>query len=458
MLYLECASGISGDMTVAALLDLGADEQVLRKALASLPVDGFQIRISRVVKNGLDACDFQVLLDGIHENHDHDMDYLHGSDHGSGHYHDHQGDHGQNDGHPHSAHAHHIHRGLPEILEIIRQADMTERAKGLAEKIFRILAQAEAKAHGVPLGQVHFHEVGAVDSIVDILAAAVCLDDLGITEVIIPRLCEGTGTVRCQHGILPVPVPAVLNIIQEHGLPLTVIPVEGELVTPTGAAIAAAIRTAGGLPERFFVKKTGIGAGKRAYACPGILRAMLLGVGEIQDGKTDTHGDTVYKLEANIDDCTGEQLGYAMECLFQAGVKDVHYTPVFMKKNRPAYQLNVICDEKDVPRAEEIIFRETTTIGIRRMKIGRSVLQREVREVETSLGRASVKICSGSMGRWIYPEYESIARLARQHGLPYGQAERRVIQETAGQESRYDHEKKTPGHFDHSEGHWSGLI
>ena len=304
---------------------------------------------------------------------------------------------------------------------------MTERAKGLAEKIFRILAQAEAKAHGVPVEQVHFHEVGAVDSIVDILAVAVCLDDLDITDVVIPRLCEGTGTVRCQHGILPVPVPAVLHIIQEHSLPLTVTQVEGELVTPTGAAIAAAIRTTGTLPERFFVKKTGIGAGKRAYACPGILRAMILETGEIKGTGTDT----VYKLEANIDDCPGERLGYAMECLFQAGVKDVHYTPVFMKKNRPAYQLNVICEKKDVPRAEEIIFRETTTIGIRRMEIERAVLQREVREVETSLGRAAVKICSSGTGRWIYPEYESISRLARQHGLSYGQAEQRVMREVS---------------------------
>lgn len=422
MLYLECASGISGDMTVAALLDLGADEQTLRRALASLPVDGFQIHISRVVKSGLDACDFHVLLDGDHENNDHDMDYLHGSGHRAGHPH---ARHDQGDRHMHDRDSTHVHRGLPEILGIIRQADMTERAKELAEKIFRILAQAEAKAHGVPIEQVHFHEVGAVDSIVDILAAAVCLDDLDITEVVIPRLCEGTGTVRCRHGILPIPVPAVLHIVQEHGLPLTVTQVEGELVTPTGAAIAAAIRTKGELPERFSVEKIGIGAGKREYACPGILRAMILETGETE--RTET--DTVYKLEANIDDCPGERLGYAMECLFRAGVRDVYHTPVFMKKNRPAYQLNVICDEKDVPRAEEIIFRETTTIGIRKMEIKRAVLQREVVEVETSLGRAAVKICSSGTGRWIYPEYESISRLARQHGMPYEQVERRVLQE-----------------------------
>ncbi len=415
-LYLECASGISGDMTVAALLDLGADERVLRKALESLPVDGFEICISRVKKSGLDACDFLVKLDAEHENHDHDMDYLHGAMH--------QAASGHGGGHGHA------HRGLLEILEIIRQADMSARAKSLAEKIFRVLALAEAKAHGVSLEQVHFHEVGAVDSVVDVLSAAVCLDNLDVTEAVIPWLCEGVGTVRCQHGILPVPVPAVLNIAQEHGLPLRITQVEGELVTPTGAAIAAAIRTAGELPERFTVKKTGLGAGKRDYACAGILRAMIL---ESEEMKTET--DTVCKLEANIDDCTGERLGYAMERLFQMGARDVYYTPVYMKKNRPAYQLNVICDAKDRLKLEEIIFQETTTIGIRRMQVERTVMRREVKEIDTPLGKAQVKVCSGSSGHFIYPEYESVARLAREHGLPYEQANQTVMQ-AAGQQER----------------------
>lgn len=267
ILYLECTSGISGDMTAAALLDLGADAQVLSRALDSLPplgIDGFQIQITRVSKSGLDACDFHVLLDETYENHDHDMDYLHGNDpHG---HHPHHGHHG----HPHA------HRGLDEILPLIRQADMSPGAKDLSEKIFTILAQAEAKAHGVPVDQVHFHEVGAVDSIVDIISAAVCLDNLGVTKVSIPCLCEGCGTIRCQHGLLPVPVPAVLNIVQEYGLPLQITSVKGELVTPTGAAIAAAIRTTDRLPRKFTVLKTGLGAGKRTYDCPGILRAMLI--------------------------------------------------------------------------------------------------------------------------------------------------------------------------------------
>lgn len=260
-LYLECASGISGDMTVAALLDLGASEETLRCGLASLPVDGYQVVISRVSKSGLDACDFSVVLDQAHENHDHDMAYLHSHSHEEWEEHHHHD---------------HIHRRLGEILAILDAGALTPGAKALAKRIFTILAEAEAKAHGVPLEEVHFHEVGAVDSIVDIAAAAVCLDDLGITDVVIPALHEGTGFIRCQHGVIPVPVPATLNIVAASGIPLHLLPVEGELVTPTGAAIAAAIRTTGSLPERFQVVRTGYGAGKRSYSVPSLLRAMLI--------------------------------------------------------------------------------------------------------------------------------------------------------------------------------------
>ena len=199
-LYLECYAGISGDMTVAALLDLGADQDVLNETLNSLSISGqFQTKISRVSKSGLDACDFDVVLE--RENHDHDMHYLHGHDHHHEHTHDH--DHHHEHTHEHGHDHHHEHRGLIEIQGIIRCSRMTERAKELAEKIFDILANAEAKAHGKPKTEVHFHEVGAVDSIVDIAAVAICLDNLGIEDVIIPTLYEGSGTVRCQHGVLP---------------------------------------------------------------------------------------------------------------------------------------------------------------------------------------------------------------------------------------------------------------
>lgn len=425
-LYLECASGISGDMTVAALLDLGADQEVLKKAVASLPVEGFSIEVSRVKKSGLDACDFLVRLDEAHENHDHDMEYLHGQE-GHFHSHSHEDDagHVQEGHHPHHSHPH-VHRGLKEVLEIISRADLTGRAKDTAVRVFTILAEAEAKAHGVPLEQVHFHEVGAVDSIVDIVAAAVCLDDLDITEAVIPEISEGRGTVRCQHGVIPVPVPAVVNIAQANRLPLRLTETQGELVTPTGAAIAAAIRTAGRLPESFVIKKNGIGAGKRTYDRPSLLRAMLI---EPAEPSAD---DRVYRLETNIDDCTGETLGYVMELLFEAGARDVHYTPVYMKKNRPAYQLNVICDRGNIEEMERIIFRETTTIGIRRMEMRRTVLRRSEETVCTSLGEAEVKVCVLPDGeKRCYPEYASVERLAGKNGISFQEAFERIKRETA---------------------------
>ena len=279
-LYLECGSGISGDMFVAAMLDLGADEKKLKEVLESLPVKGFTTKISRVKKSGLDACDFAVILDAEHENHDHDMEYLHGQAHAhSEENHPHGHEHNQTKKHLHDhGHMHHSHehRGPKDILRIIEHSCMSEHAKEIAQKIIRILSEAEAKAHGVSLEQVHFHEVGAVDSIVDIAAAAVCADNLNLSKVYVTQLNEGRGMVRCQHGLLPIPVPAVANVVSAHQLPLHITQVEGELVTPTGAAIAAALCTDKELPETFTIKKIGMGAGKREYACVGVLRAMLI--------------------------------------------------------------------------------------------------------------------------------------------------------------------------------------
>ena len=415
-LYLECYSGISGDMMTAALLDLGADEKVLSEALESLPVKGVRTEVRRVSKAGLDACDFHVILDHEHENHDHDMEYLHGHSHDHSH-----GDHGH---HSHD----HEHRGLAEILEILCRAQITDGAREKAVRIFEILAEAEAKAHGTSIEKVHFHEVGAVDSIVDITAAAVCLDNLQIDKVIIPVLCEGSGSVRCQHGVIPVPVPAATAVTSKYSIPLHMTDVQGELVTPTGAAIAAAIRTSARLPERFVIEKTGIGAGKREYERPSLLRAML--IRETEDGSA---GDYIYKLESNIDDCTGEALGYVMERLMKAGARDVHYTPVFMKKNRPAYQLNVICKEEDIEKLDGIIFRETTTIGIRRQKMERSVLKRQVKTVKTSLGEARIKVCFMENGMRAYPEYESVRELCRKNGLSFQETYQRIEEECYGQ-------------------------
>lgn len=486
-LYLETSSGISGDMFVAAMIDLGADPEALERALNSIPADGFMVEISSVKKSGIACCDFNVILDAAHENHDHDMAYLYGpapvssaapqeeaqhchcheedpfpsrSGHLSEHHchchedeeahhchchedeeahhchcHDeeahhchchedeeahHCNGHGGEEPHHHHDHEHHYHHGrhLAEIMGIIEATDMTDSAKALAGKMFHIVAEAESLAHHMPLEEVHFHEVGAIDSIVDIIAAAVTFDSLGITDVIIPCLTEGRGTVRCQHGVLPVPVPATMNIIEAYDMPLTIMEAKGEYVTPTGAAIAAAICTTHQLPKAFRIVRTGLGAGKRAYTeRTNILRAYLIEGNAMEEGK-----DEIVKLETDIDDSTGEALGYTIDRLMQAGALDVHYSPVYMKKNRPAWELTVICKKSRMEELENIIFKETTTIGIREFpSVMRSILHRNQKQVETPFGIAEVKEVALPGERRFYPEYESVKAIAEKEHLPFAE-------------------------------------
>ena len=476
-LYLETSSGISGDMFVAAMIDLGADPEALERALNSIPADGFMVEISSVKKSGIACCDFNVILDAAHENHDHDMAYLYGpapvssaapqeeaphchchedeeahhchedeevphchchEDEEAHHCHCHEKEeahhchcheeeeahhchgHGGEEPHHHHDHGHHHHHGrhLAEIMGIIDATDMTDSAKALAGKMFRIVAEAESLAHHMPLEEVHFHEVGAIDSIVDIIAAAVTFDSLGITDVIIPCLTEGRGTVRCQHGVLPVPVPATMNIIEAYDMPLTIMAAKGEYVTPTGAAIAAAICTTHQLPKAFRIVRTGLGAGKRAYTeRTNILRAYLIEGNAMEEGK-----DEIVKLETDIDDSTGEALGYTIDRLMQAGALDVHYSPVYMKKNRPAWELTVICKKSRMEALEDIIFKETTTIGIREFpSVMRSILRRSQKQVETPFGIAEVKEVALPGERRFYPEYESVKAIAEKEHLPFAE-------------------------------------
>lgn len=413
-LYLDCQAGIAGDMLVAALLDLGGKPALerLTQMLEKLSLEGFSVSVTRVKKAGIDCCDFDVKLDAAHENHDHDMAYLHGLGDTS-HDHDH----------------HHAHRGLAQVEQVIDAASLSDRARGLARDAFRILARAEAKAHGLPIDQVHFHEVSAVDSIVDVLAAAFLIDDLDIERAIVPALTDGHGTIRCQHGVIPVPVPATLNICIAHGLPLSSSSVEGELVTPTGAALVAALEPEFSLPERYTIRAVGLGAGKRSYERPSILRAMLIEELDARVGaaareprpslSAETQApNCIVKLECDIDDCSPEVLAYAAERLREAGAREVHWLPIFCKKGRPAYQLQVIVEPSDVLRMEEIILSETTTIGIRRQQMERTCLPRAIESVETPWGDVLVKTVRLPDGtRRTTPEYEACAAIARDKGV-----------------------------------------
>ncbi len=434
ILYLECNSGISGDMTVAALLDLGADRQILLDALSSLPLTGYSIEIKDVYKSGIRACDFNVILD--HDNHDHDMDYLHGHAHSMTDEHDHTHSHNLSDEHEqihrhdhsmtvgdvhghdtdesqHIHHHHHDARNLNDITKIIQTGQLSSGAKDLALKIFQILAEAEAAVHGKTLEEIHFHEVGAVDSIVDIVAVAVCIDNLSPSGIVISALTDGKGQIRCQHGLIPVPVPAVTAIAMQNDLTLNISDVEGELVTPTGAAIAAAVRTATTLPKEFRIRRIGFGAGKRDYAATGLLRAMLL-----QPLSKDTH-DTILSLETNVDDCSGEALSYTMQLLLDAGALDAFCIPIYMKKNRPACLLKVLCNPEQRAEMESIIFRNTTTIGIRIQEMQRTKLPRKIFALETPWGMADVKCCTYGNDTYYYPENDSVSRLAKQNGTGF---------------------------------------
>ena len=417
ILYLECNSGISGDMTVGALLDLGADQETLKRALDSMGLEGYHLHFGRKEICGLDAFDFDVHLEEHKDKHGENHVHSHGEVH----------DHGHTDAH-HHIHSH-IHRNLYDVYEIIYRLDSNDHVKDLAKRMFSIVAEAEAKAHGLPIDQVHFHEVGAIDSIIDIVSVAVCVDNLGIEEVAVSPLCEGHGHVHCQHGILPVPVPATANIVSSHGLELRFTDNEGEMVTPTGAAIAAALRTKKGLPSGCRLLKIGMGAGNKTFRQANVLRIMLLEeMEEENEAKTTIKGSLeeavninrqMWVLEANLDDSTGEMLGFAMEALLEAGAADVWYSPIFMKKNRPAYQLSVLCKEDVRERLEDILFVHTTTIGIRRYPAERTVLERQIQQVETKYGVVDVKVCCYKNKAFCYPEYESIRKICRDKGIDF---------------------------------------
>ncbi len=443
-LYLQCDSGISGDMVVGALLDLGASEEGLTDALKSLGLEGFKIRVTRKLAGALDACDFDVMVDEAHANHDHDMQWLYGGLEEEGHNHHHHHKHGsdrdhirehhhKHDHHDHGHHHehdhghehghHHEHRNLADIQAIIERSALSNNAKRCALQIFEIIADAEAKAHGATKDTVHFHEVGAVDSIVDVAAVAWCLDDLGVDGAVVSALAEGEGSIRSAHGVLSIPVPAVANIVEAHGLVLKRTHRRGELVTPTGAAIAAAIGTQPQLPEQYRILATGIGTGKRAYNPPSMVRALLV---------EDVHKDVdqrpaLWKLETEVDDCTGEALGYVLDRLYEHGAREAHFVPVFMKKGRPGYQIEVICDEDLIGVLEDVLFEDTTTIGVRRYALERTALERELGYVKTPYGVVRTKcvvLPNGSVRE--YPEHDSVAELARENGVSYQEVLRSV--------------------------------
>ncbi|MFO0928326.1 MAG: nickel pincer cofactor biosynthesis protein LarC [Gemmataceae bacterium] len=371
--HFDCFSGISGDMTLAALLDAGADAGVVTAALASL---GLPIRVSveKVRKGGFAAT--RVNIDAPEQAED---------------------------------------RHLPEIEEIIGRGALTETARALALRIFRRLAHAEATVHGMPLERVHFHEVGALDSIADIVGVAVALDHLGIRQFTARSVPTGHGTVKCAHGLMPVPTPATAELLK--GAPLAPSPIKTELTTPTGAAILASTVTAWTESPALRVEAIGHGAGTKDFLeQPNLLRVFIGEAAQAAANPPET--DRVWLLETNLDDVPGELIGFAIEELFAAGALDVFTMPIGMKKNRPGVLLSVLVGDDLLDAAETILFRQTGTFGVRRQRVERSKLRREAVTVETPWGPVRGKRGWRDGLELLTPEYDDCARVARAHGVP----------------------------------------
>ncbi len=505
VLYFDCFSGISGDMTVAALLDLGIDAEIFKKELGKLKIGGYKLEISKKVKNGIVGTDFKVILDhdvthdhehthvhhgdpghdkthdhhadngyeqvhGNSHNHYHDYEHTqshhhhtcghennHAYDHMHNHAHNHSHEHGHNHGHDHA----HSARNLNDIKELIRASHLKQRVKDFSIRVFEEIARAEAAVHNKGIEEVHFHEVGAVDSIVDIVGTAICLDLLGVDRVYSSPVHEGTGFIECQHGKLPVPVPAVMEMLKGSDIPLITEDVNTELVTPTGMGIIKCLASGFGKMPVMTVEKVGYGMGKRETGRFNALRVVLgtlredirkpgdIGkvkyVGEVEDiaetedgtetkdirevegiGETENVKEAentgapqeIVVLETNIDDMNPEILGYTAETLLENGALDVFFTPVYMKKNRPAVMLTVLSDKMNEEKLVDIVLRETSTIGIRRYVCSRYTMSRCTVKVSTEYGDIRVKAAQKGDIRKFAPEYEDCREIARKTGLP----------------------------------------
>lgn len=417
-LYLDLFSGISGDMFVGALLDLGLDLRRLEQELQKLPLDGYHVHASRGLKSGIAGTKFDVHLESEH-NHAHD-------DHGHGHEHHH---HEHHEHHEHEEHEHdHVHgghghgRNFAQIRELIAQSTLSELSKRKAIAVFERLATAEGKIHGVPPDQVGFHEVGAVDSIVDIVGACVGLDMLGNPRVCAGAVIEGTGWIDCAHGRFPVPAPATLAILGARGVAVTQCDEPHELVTPTGAALLAELVETFGPMRDLVPEKVGFGLGTRNHQSrPNVLRAILGDAGP-GPGAHDWQTDMIAVLEANVDDVNPEILGYFVERALTAGALDVFHTPIQMKKNRPGILLTVLCAESDADKFAGMMLRETTSFGVRRHNAERRKLARETVVVRTTYGDVTVKLgkLDGKIVQFA-PEFESCKRVAEKAGVPLKQ-------------------------------------
>jgi len=391
--YFDCFAGISGDMALGALLDAGAPFDELLDGLKTMPLSGWELEVKRVRKNAISATSVNVV---ITENQP--------------------------------------ERRLSDIERVINASQLPDSVKEQSLEIFHLIAQAEAKVHGISFDEVHFHEIGAVDSVIDIVGVVDALHLLGVQAVYASSLPFSRGWVKMAHGELPVPAPATMELL--CGIPTYPLDIEAELVTPTGAALLKALAKSFGAPPPFTPQKVGYGAGKMDLPFPNVLRVI---VGEMSSS-VNLERERLTVVETNLDDMTGELVGFVIERLFEVGVRDVWLTPAQMKKNRPAVVLSVLCDSKSLPKALQILLRETTTLGVRVQEVERLCLPREFVEVETTYGVVKVKVAKlGNEIVNISPEYEDCRRIALKRKVPLKEVMAAAIS-AARQKLGRDHE------------------
>lgn len=426
-LYLDCRMGAAGDMLMGALLDLHPDPNGFLARLNGLGVPGVTVETQQVLRCGITSRKMRVRVHGQEEDarqtHPHGHEHAHPQEHEHPHEHDHAHEHPHEHEHEHEhSHEHphdhnHAHRGLGEIEALIQGLAISPKVRADVLAVYGRIARAEAQVHGRPVELVHFHEVGALDAVTDILGVCLLMEELGPDQVFASPVRTGFGQVRCAHGTLPVPAPATALLLQ--GIPVFAGELAGEMCTPTGAALL------GHFVQDFIpmppmrMEKAGYGAGSREFETANVVRAIL--------GDTaDQAQDQVVELRCNLDDMTGEDLAFAQETLLEAGARDVFFTPIQMKKGRPGYMVTCICDPQQEGEMAALLLRHTTTLGVRATRCSRYILQREAQLTDTPLGQVGLKQARGYGVEKRKYEYEDVARLAREAGLSMAQARRRL--------------------------------
>jgi len=392
VLYYDCFSGISGDMHLGAMIDLGVDPEFLVDQLHKLDLTGYELNISRDERKGISGTKVDVVLDG--NPHDHHQNHHHEHDHHPGHHH---------------------HRNLKDISRIIQNSDLSITTKDRSIRMFQKLAEAEGKIHNKPVQEVHFHEVGAIDSIVDIVGAAICIEKIAPDMIMSSAVELGGGFVKCEHGTFPVPAPATAEILSDVPVKSGAAPYE--TTTPTGALILACNADKFGPMQDLRISKTAYGIGNRNMDIPNVLRVHLAETMENAGSSTETR--KALMMECNIDDMNPEMYGYVMEILFGLGADDVFITPIMMKKARPASKLSVLCSPDKVQTMTEALLTHTTSLGLRCYEVDKTMLERDFSKIKTKYGEVTVKTAI-YRGKHLKskPEYEDCIRLAREHEIP----------------------------------------